>query len=209
MHRTMMFRTMLMWLNAVIVRLCYRLRLVGKFELPSDGPAVVVTNHESWLDAFVITALLRQDMRFVMDHRMAKFPGMAWFFRAAGAIPIASKKDNPEIYAAAFESIDAALARGESVMIFPEGKVTRDGEMAPFRNGIDKILARRRVPVIPMALSGLWGSMWSFKKGSPGLGIPRTFRPTIQLRIGKMLPVTADLSSGALEAQVGTLLRAA
>src|SRR5690606_11938684 len=82
-------------------------------------------------------------------------------FRAARAIPIAGAKEDPAIMERAFEQIDAALAAGELVGIFPEGALTRDGDIATFRAGVERILAARPVPVVPMALCGMWQSMWS------------------------------------------------
>jgi 1-acyl-sn-glycerol-3-phosphate acyltransferase len=96
-----------------------------------------------------------------MDHRIFKIPLLSYIFRHTGAIPIASAKEDPAMMEAAFVEVSKALAAGELVGIFPEGNITRDGELQIFRPGISRILADNPVPVIPLALSGLWGSFFS------------------------------------------------
>jgi 1-acyl-sn-glycerol-3-phosphate acyltransferase len=126
---------------------------------------------------------------------------LRFVFRAAKAIPIAGGKENPKLMARAFDDIDAALADGELVCIFPEGGLTLDGEIAPFRPGVEKILARRPVPVIPMALRGLWRSMWSRRDSKLGRArLPRRFRAHVQLSAGA--PMTASSNAEAMETAV-------
>jgi len=96
-----------------------------------------------------------------MYYKIFRVPVLSFVFRAAKAIPIAGGKENPKLMVRAFDAVDAALAEGELVCIFPEGGLTLDGEIAPFRAGVEKVLARRPVPVVPLALRGLWRSMWS------------------------------------------------
>ncbi|HJL26218.1 MAG TPA: MFS transporter, partial [Polyangiaceae bacterium LLY-WYZ-15_(1-7)] len=142
--------TVLRLLLARLVHLVYRVDVKGLREhLPAEGAALVVANHASFVDAFVLEAVSPRPIRFVMDHRMARLPGLAWLFRLARVIPIASRKHDPALLAAAWEAIDEALATGEVVCVFPEGKCTRDGEVDVFRPGVERILARRPVPVVP------------------------------------------------------------
>lgn len=177
-----------------IVRTMYRVDASGLDAIPAEGAAVVVANHQSFIDAFILGGLSQREIRFVMDHRMANLPGMAWFFRLTGAIPIASRKDNPELLKRAFEDIDAALANGELVGIFPEGMCTRDGQTNEFKPGVEKILARRPVPVVPIALDGLWGSFFSYRHGYPMKSFPRRFWSKIRVAVGAPRPpeVSAD-----------------
>jgi len=100
---------------------------------------------------------------------------LKYLFRHAGVIPICSPRQSEATYNQAFESIHEALANGELVCIFPEGRLTPDGELGEFRPGIDKILARDPVPVIPMALNGLWGSYFSHKDGHALTTMPKRF----------------------------------
>ena len=105
----------------------------------------------------------------------------------------------------AFDEIDAALAEGELVCIFPEGALTRDGNMAPFKSGVEKILERRPVPVVPMALRGMWSSMWSRRDSRLGrMRVPRRFRATVEVVAAPAVDGrTSD--APALEARVRAL----
>jgi 1-acyl-sn-glycerol-3-phosphate acyltransferase len=145
----------------MLVHTVYRLRLSGAERIPDEGPALLVCNHVSYVDALVITAACRRPIRWVMHHRIFRVPLLSFFFRTARAIPSASAKDDADALAQAYEDIGAALREGELVGLFPEGQITHDGELAPFRSGVGHILARTPVPVVPMALSGLWESLFA------------------------------------------------
>ena len=121
------------------------------------------------MDALVIGGSVRRPVRFVMDHNIFKIPVMGFIFRTARAIPIAPAREDPDALDEAFDRIDAELADGEIVCIFPEGKLTRDGEMNEFKRGVERILERRAVPVVPMALRGLWGSFFSHRDGKTAM----------------------------------------
>lgn len=144
-----------------VVRLTYRLRTCGSEHIPSSGPALIVANHVSYADAVILMGATPRPIRFVMDHQIFNTPLLGFIFRHTGAIPIASARDNPQLLEQAFASIEQALANGELVGIFPEGGITRDGQMQKFRPGVTRILRQQQVPVIPMGLSGLWGSFFS------------------------------------------------
>lgn len=145
----------------VLVHTFYRIRLVHADRIPDEGAAVLVCNHVSYVDAVVIMAESPRPIRFVMDYRIFRTPFAGWLFRHAKAIPIAPAHEDPDMLARAYETCAQALAEGELVCIFPEGKLTRDGELNTFRHGVTQILERTPVPVIPMALRGLWGSVFS------------------------------------------------
>jgi 1-acyl-sn-glycerol-3-phosphate acyltransferase len=146
----------LAWL---LIHTIHRVKTIDVERIPDEGPAVLVCNHVSYVDAIVIGAASPRPIRFVMDHRIFKTPFLGWIFRTAKAIPIASAKEDPWLMEKAFVDIAQALHEGDLVCIFPEGKLTSTGEMNEFRGGIAKIVARSQVPVIPMALRGLWGSL--------------------------------------------------
>ncbi len=112
---------------------------------------------------------------------------MSWLFRIAGAVPIASAAENRELRDRAFEQIDAALARGDLVCIFPEGQITRTGELNEFRTGILRVLDRRPVTVIPMALTGLWGSFFSREGAGAMRHWPKPLVHRVTLRAGSPL----------------------
>jgi 1-acyl-sn-glycerol-3-phosphate acyltransferase len=171
----------------------YRVTTAGADRIPDDGPAVLVCNHVSFVDAVVIMGESPRPIRFVMDHRIFRIPLMNWFFRNAGAIAIASAKDDPAMLARANERIDAALADGDLVCIFPEGRITDTGDLHSFRHGVRKIIERRPVPVIPMALRGLWGSFFS-RFGGTAFSRPldarlrRGLRSKVELVVGDPVP---------------------
>lgn len=144
-----------------LVHTFYRIRLVHPERIPETGPAVLVCNHVSYVDAVVIMAESPRPIRFVMDYRIFRSRFSGWMFRHAKAIPIAPSHEDPTLLAKAYEACAEALAEGELVCIFPEGKLTRDGDINAFRHGVTHIVERTPVPVIPMALRGLWGSVFS------------------------------------------------
>jgi 1-acyl-sn-glycerol-3-phosphate acyltransferase len=173
----------------------YRLRTEGLERIPDAGPAVLVCNHVSFMDALVIGGCCRRPVRFVMDHRIFKIPVLNFVFRTAGAIPIASARENPVMLERAYDRIAQYLDAGDVVCIFPEGKITADGELNPFRSGIERIIERNPVPVIPMALRGLWGSFFSRQGGPAMLRLPRRFWSKIALAVGT--PVAPEHASAA------------
>jgi 1-acyl-sn-glycerol-3-phosphate acyltransferase len=176
----------------LLISVLYRVRATGLEKIP-EGPALLVCNHVSFMDALIIMGSVRRPVRFVMYHKIFRVPVLSFVFRAAKAIPIAGAREDPGLLARAFEAIDAALAEGELVCIFPEGGLTPDGEIAPFRSGVEKVLARRPVPVIPLALRGLWRSMWSRRDSKLGRArLPRRFRARIELAAGLPLDGAAS-----------------
>lgn len=148
----------LVWL---LIHSVYRLEKSGLEHIPEEGAAVVVCNHPSFVDALVIAAACRRPIRFVMDHQIFKTPVLNFIFRTSRAIPIAPAREDPKLLERAYEDIAQALKDGDVVGIFPEGAITKDGEIQTFRSGIKRIIDRTPVPVIPMALRGLWGSYFS------------------------------------------------
>ena len=150
----------------LLVKAVYRLRTSGLAHIPHEGAAVLVANHVSFADAVIIMGASPRPIRFVMDHRIFRTPLLGFIFRHCGAIPIASAKEDPAMLEASFAEVGRALENGDLVGVFPEGHLTRDGELQPFRPGISRILAANPVPVVPMALSGLWGSFFSRIDGS-------------------------------------------
>ncbi len=193
------------FLSWVLVRTLYRLRTRGIDHIPDEGAALIVCNHVSFMDALILSASIPRPVRFVMYYKIFNIPVMRWIFRTAKAIPIAGAKENPELMQRAFAEIDAALAEGELVGIFPEGALTKDGEIATFKSGVEKILEQRPVPVIPMALRGMWSSMWSRRDS-------RLHRARLPRRFRAHVDVVADapidghgVTSETLEAKVREL----
>ena len=149
----------------LLIHSVYHLKKEGIEHIPEEGAAVIVCNHVSFVDALIIAAACPRPIRFVMDHRIFKLPIINFVFREGRAIPIASAKEDPALLEKAYEEVANALEAGDLVGIFPEGRITDTGELYPFRKGITRIVARTPVPVVPMALKGLWGSFFSRKDG--------------------------------------------
>ncbi|ANB19220.1 MFS transporter [Dokdonella koreensis] len=194
------------FLSWVLTRLLYRVEVHGvEAHVPDEGPALLVCNHVSYMDALLIAGQVPRPVRFVMYHRIFAIPVLSWIFRTAKAIPIAGAREDPVLMQRAFDAIDQALADGEIVAIFPEGALTKDGAIGPFKSGVEKILARRPVPVVPMALRGMWASMWSKRDSRLGrLRVPRRFRARVELVAAPPL-AAADATAETLETQVRAL----
>lgn len=143
----------------------YRVRHEGFEHIPEKGAAVLVCNHVSFVDALILGGAIRRPVRFVMYKPIYELPVLNFIFRTAGAIPICSRREDEQAYEAAMKAIADTLARGELVCIFPEGRLTRDGEIGEFRPGVEKMVREVPVPVVPMALRGLWGSFFSHSGG--------------------------------------------
>ena len=152
----------LCWL---LVHSIYRLNKEGIANIPEQGAAVITCNHVSFVDALVVMAASPRPIRFVMDHNIFKIPVLSFVFRTSRAIPIAPAKENAALLEKAYDDIAQALKDGDLVGIFPEGRITDTGDLYPFKGGIKRILERTPVPVVPMALQGLWGSFFSRKDG--------------------------------------------
>jgi 1-acyl-sn-glycerol-3-phosphate acyltransferase len=189
----------------VLVNTLYRVRVDGTQNIPEEGPALLVCNHVSFMDPLLLMANLRRPARFVMYYKIFNIPLLNFVFRTAKAIPIAGQKEDAEVLQRAYEAVDAALADGEVVCIFPEGGLTKDGEIASFRPGVARILERRPVPVVPIALRGLWGSVWSRRDTMLRRArLPRRFRARVELVVGEPF-AAADALTTTLESRVREL----
>jgi 1-acyl-sn-glycerol-3-phosphate acyltransferase len=188
----------------MLVNVGYRLKTRGLEHIPAEGPMVVVCNHVSYMDALVVIGCCRRPIRFVMDHQIFKIPLLNFVFRTAGAIPIAPAHANPKLLEQAYDRVARYLEEGEVVGIFPEGKLTGDGEIGPFKAGIEQIIQRTPVPVVPMALRGLWGSFFSRRYGKAMSHFPRRFWSRIELAVGEPIPAQRA-TSALLREQVAAL----
>lgn len=179
----------------------YRVEHRGLDVIPDEGPAVLVCNHVSFVDALLIGGAIRRPVRFVMYYKIYDLPVLNFVFRTAGTVPIAGRSEDLLIYDAAFKKIAEYLRNGELVCIFPEGKLTGDGEIDEFKAGVERILEENPVPVIPMALQGLWGSFFS---RDPHKGLFKRFWSRVCLVAGA--PVAPEQAKrDVLQAQVAEL----
>ncbi|HZO86149.1 MAG TPA: MFS transporter, partial [Verrucomicrobiae bacterium] len=189
----------LVWL---LIHSVYRLEKSGLENIPDEGPVLLVCNHVSFVDGLIIAAACRRPVRFVMHHSRFNAPVLKFVFRTGRAIPIASARDDPALLEQAYDEIAKALKEGDVVCLFPEGHVTETGEMQRFRPGVMRILERTPVPVIPMALRGLWGSMFSRVEGS---AMAKPFRRGVLSKIGLVVGVPirpAAVTPEGLQARV-------
>ncbi len=188
----------------VLTHTMYRVNHINLHKIPDEGACVLVCNHVSFVDALLIGGACRRPVRFVTFKPIYNMPVLNFIFRTAKAIPIDSKKADPEGYEKAFERIAEELRAGEVVCIFPEGKLTTTGEIDEFKNGISRILDETPVPVIPMALRGLWGSFFSHKDRPALTQLPKRFWSKIDMVVGDTVQ-PEDASPGYLKEKVAEL----
>jgi len=197
-------------------RCVYRFKVKGDDNIPAQGAAVLTCNHVSFIDPVLLMAASSRPIYFVMDHRIFKMPVLGWLFRLAKAIPIAPRAEDPAAYEAAFEAAAKVLREGDLLAIFPEGGITKNGELQAFKGGIMKILENAErdglaVPVIPMALTNLWGSFFSRVEQVRGeqVAMVRPFRRGVLSRVGLKAGApmaAAEVQPEALRARVAALM---
>ncbi|MCH7503245.1 MAG: MFS transporter [Proteobacteria bacterium] len=201
---TLLPEFLMRFLAWILINIFYRVQTAGLENIPETGPAVVVCNHVSFMDPILLGGSIRRPMRFVMYYKIFQLPLLRFIFRHAKAIPIASAREDEQLMNNAFDKVDEELKAGNIVCIFPEGGITRDGEIQRFRPGIEKIIARRAVPVVPVALGRLWGSWFSRRKGGGIRKLPGRLFARVPVNIGE--PVAAgDVTAAKLELLVRTL----
>jgi 1-acyl-sn-glycerol-3-phosphate acyltransferase len=187
---------LLRFLAWLLVHFIYRLKTRGTQNIPAQGPALLICNHVGFADALVISAASPRPVRFIMEASIFRIPVLSAIFRGMKAIPVAPAKEDPEVYERAFQIVAKELHDGQLVCIFPEGRLTSDGEIGEFRAGMMRILKETPVPVVPLALTGLWDSMFSRKYGQVWRRWPRRFWPKIGLRVGAPIaPAQASLQT--------------
>lgn len=191
-----LFLRFLVW---ALVRVFYRLRISGLEHVPDNGGVVLAANHVTYVDALILAAALARPIRFVMHYKFADLPFAGWLSRRARVIPIAGRREDPQLLERALDEIADALESGDAVCIFPEGSLTDDGNMREFKKGIEWIVERTPTPVVPMGLHGLWGSLFSRTK--------RRFRvwTKVAVTVGAPIPV-ADVSTTLVRQRVAGLV---
>ncbi|MBT9500842.1 MAG: MFS transporter [Burkholderiaceae bacterium] len=198
---------LLRFIAFIASRCIYRFKVTGDENIPLQGPAILVCNHVSFIDAILVMAASPRPIRFLMDHRIFQLPVLGWLFKLGKAIPIAPQKDDPAAYERAFAEARAVLEEGEMLCIFPEGGITRDGSLGEFKGGIMKILQTHPVPVVPLALQNLWGSY--FSRVHEGQAMVRPFRRGVWSRVGLVagtpVEATAVTPAGLRERVAGLL----
>ena len=184
----------------IATRIVYRFRIRGEQHIPTEGAALLVCNHVSFIDPILLMAASPRPIYFVMDHRIFKMPVIGWVFRLAKTIPIAPKNEDPVLYEAAFAAAAKVLREGDLLAIFPEGGISKNGQLQPFKGGIMKIIENAHtdglsVPVVPMALTNVFGSF--FSRAENGKAMVKPFRRGLFSRVG--LHVGSALESRVVE----------
>jgi 1-acyl-sn-glycerol-3-phosphate acyltransferase len=209
---------LLRFLAFMVSRCIYRFKISGDENLPARGAAVLVCNHVSFIDPVLLMAASSRPVYFLMDHQIFRMRLLGWLFRLAKAIPVAPHAQDPAAYEAAFEAAAQVLRNGDLLVIFPEGGLTPDGELQPFKGGIMKILENAgrdglQVPVVPMALTNLWGSFLSRadRVNGPQVAMARPFRRGLFSRVGlNVAPAlaSAEVQPDVLRVRVAALMKA-
>ena len=181
---------LLLWIAAHTL---YRLDLKGNENIPARGGALLTPNHSSWVDAVLLIAATDRPIRFLMFKGVYEHPLIKPFAKILNIIPIASDQGPREMIHSLREASEA-LRNGELVCIFPEGEITRIGQMLPFRRGFERIIKGIDVPIIPTNIDGIWGSIFSFAGGRFLWKWPRTVPYPVRITFGKPLPATATAS---------------
>jgi 1-acyl-sn-glycerol-3-phosphate acyltransferase len=200
---------LLRFIAFIATRIVYRFNVIDDEHIPTQGAAILVCNHVSFVDAVLLMAASPRPIRFIMDHRIFRIPVLGAMFRLAKAIPIAPQREDPAVYEQAFTRARAVLADGELLCIFPEGALTRDGQLGEFKGGVMKVLETHPVPVVPMALRNLWGSYFSRVDGA---AMTKPFRrgvfSRVELVVSEALP-PEKVTPSKLRERVAELLGSA
>ena len=174
-----------------MLRTFYRLRVIGRENIPAHGGALLVCNHLSYADPFFVAAGARRNVRFLMFDEYYTKPFIGQFAALFNAIPISGELGPREMVRALRHASDS-IRHGELVCIFAEGEISRLGRLLPFRRGMERIMKDLEAPVIPVHLEGSWGSIFSFERGRAFFKMPRRLRLPITVSYGKPLPAHAD-----------------
>ncbi len=183
----------LIWM---LMHSAYKVNNTGLDKIPDQGAAILACNHVSFVDALLVGGSIRRPVRFVMYYKIFKIPVLSFIFKTAGAIPIAGRKEDEAMFNSAFEKMQDTIRKGELLCIFPEGQITYDGEMNDFKPGIMHVLEKSPAPVIPIALQGLWGSLFSRKDGPAMKKRPKRMFAKIGLVVGDPIPPEAVTLDG-------------
>jgi len=187
----------------ILIHTIYRVKVTGIDHIPEQGPVIVASNHVSFADPLIIGGMIRRPVKFVMYYKIYRIPVLNFIFRTGKAIPIASRTEDPEILENAYRRMHEVLDEEDILGIFPEGGITHNGEIQRFRPGIDKIIAEQPVPVVPVALCNLWGSLFS-RRDSLLKRRPYKLWSLIELRIGEPIP-PEEVSAERLQREVEKL----
>ncbi len=187
----------------ILIHTIYRVTVKGSENIPEEGPVIVASNHVSYADPLIIGGMIRRPVNFVMYFKIFRIPLLNFIFRTGKAIPIASRSEHPEILEMAYRRIHQVLESGDVLGIFPEGRITDDGNIQPFKPGVEKIISEKPVAVTPIALCHLWGSLFS-RRDPLHKRRPYKLWAHIELRIGPPIPAE-EVTAARLQEEVQRL----
>jgi 1-acyl-sn-glycerol-3-phosphate acyltransferase len=194
------FWRFLVWL---VTHTMYRVKHKDLDNIPLQGGALIVCNHVSYMDALLLAGAYPRPIRFLMDKDISNLPFISTFCKACKVIPIAPN-DRHSVHRA-FSQVTEYLENGDIVCVFPEGQLTYDGEIGPFLRGIDIIIKRSSVPVVPVALQGLWGSLFSRERGGALLKMPKRFWSKVTVAAGEPISPSDNIHSSELRERIVAL----
>ena len=170
--------------NWVLAHAVYKLRVVNSNQVPEEGGALLIANHISYVDAILILAALKRPVRFIMYRKIYELPFVNFFGRVLKVIPI-DREEGPKAIARALAESRKAIENGELVCVFPEGVLSRTGNMLPFNKGFEHIMKGLKAPIIPLYLDNIWGSVYTFANGRYFWKMPRFSQSPVSVVFGK------------------------
>jgi len=183
-------RTLVKATARLLVWFFYRQKVVGAEHVPEKGAFLLVSNHVSFVDAIVLQAAARRQLRFLMLHRFYERGLVGWFCRLWEAIPI-EPSDGGGGVRQSLDVVIKALKAGDAVCVFPEGAMTRTGHVHGFKRGFEVVARKAGAPIVPAYIDGLWGSVFSYEGGRFG-GWPKSFRRHVSVTFGRPLSPKAS-----------------
>jgi acyl-[acyl-carrier-protein]-phospholipid O-acyltransferase/long-chain-fatty-acid--[acyl-carrier-protein] ligase len=178
---------LLLWLGTHSM---YRIRVEGRDNIPERGGALFVSNHISFLDALLVLASTDRQVRFLMARDDYELPFIRPFVKILGVIPV-SPEQRPRELVRSLGEASQAIASGQVVCIFAEGQISRIGQLLPFRRGLERIMEGLEVPIVPLCLDGVWGSIFSFERGRFLWKFPHRIPYPVTVTYGRPLAPTA------------------
>jgi 1-acyl-sn-glycerol-3-phosphate acyltransferase len=200
-------RTLRLWM-IFLSKVFYRVEVTGLENFPKEGAVILVSNHVSFVDWVILMGLIPRPIHFVIDYNYYYLPTGPFWFKQAGLVPIATRRESEEVLTSAFKAISRDLDEGSVIGVFPEGAITRDGKMRRFQPGVQKIVKNRSVPIVLASMDGLWGSIFSFKGGRVLFKRPESFRKRIKVTLSH--PIESEIydpieAKAWVESQLETL----
>lgn len=171
----------------LVIRLCYRVKVKGLENMPTAGGVLLVSNHVSWVDAFILGSTQQRRIRFIIDRDIYNYFWVKPVCKLMRAIPI-SAKEPPKKIVASLRQARSAIKEGYIVCIFAEGAITRTGMLGEFKGGFERIMKKSPYTVIPAYIGGAWGSIFSYSSGKLLSSLPRKFPYPVSIHFGQAMP---------------------